>query len=51
MELERITGILHRGYPTYRHAVRFRQITEQPGPIVFWFEKYSTSNGHNKEAA
>ena len=39
-ELERITGILQRGYPTYRHAVRFRQVIEQPGPIIFWFEKY-----------
>lgn len=37
-ELERVTGILHRGYPTYRHAVRFKQIVEQPGPITFWFE-------------
>lgn len=30
-ELERITGILHRGYPTYRHAVRFGQIQEKRG--------------------
>jgi hypothetical protein len=39
-ELERITGILQRGYPTYRHAVRFGQVVEVAGPIVFWFEKY-----------
>jgi hypothetical protein len=39
-ELEGITGILQRGYPTYRHAVRFGQVVERPGPIVFWFEKW-----------
>ena len=39
-ELERSTGILQRGYPTYRHAVRFGQVVERPGPIVFWFEQW-----------
>ena len=39
-ELERIVGILQRNYPTYRHAVRFGQVAEQPSPIVFWFEKW-----------
>ena len=39
-ELETITGVLQRGYPTYRHAVRFGQVIERPGPIVFWFERY-----------
>jgi hypothetical protein len=38
--LEDVTGILYRGYPTYRHAVRFAQVIEQPGPIIFWFEKW-----------
>ena len=37
--LEDITGVLQRNYPTYRHAVRFGQVVEQRGPIVFWFEK------------
>ena len=39
-QLEDIIGILRRGYPTYRHAVRFGQIVERPGPIVFFFEHY-----------
>ena len=39
-QLEDITGILQRGYPTYRHAVRFGQVVEVAGPIVFWYEKY-----------
>lgn len=46
-ELERITGILHRGYPTYRHAVRFGQVIEQPGPIVFWFEQWEQERSTN----
>ena len=39
-ELERITGVLQRGYPTYRHAVRFGQVQETAGPVTFWFERY-----------
>lgn len=46
-ELEDVTGILRRGYPTYRHAVRFGQVIEVSGPIVFWFEKFRAQ----KEAA
>lgn len=42
IELERITGILQRGYPTYRHAIRFGQVIERPSPIVFYFEKYNS---------
>jgi len=45
--LEDLTGILSRGYPTYRHAVRFGQVVERAEPIVFWFEKYRAQ----KEAA
>lgn len=41
-DLEDITGILQRGYPTYRHAVRFGQVLEHSRPLVFWFEKYVT---------
>ena len=39
--LEDITGVLQRGYPTYRHAIRFGQVIESPEPIVFWFERYA----------
>jgi hypothetical protein len=39
-QLEDIIGILRRGYPTFRHAVRFGQVIERPGPIVFFFEQY-----------
>jgi hypothetical protein len=43
-ELEDVIGILQRGYPTYRHAVRFGQVLESPGPIVFWFEKWDSKS-------
>ena len=39
--LQRVVGVLQRNYPTYRHAVRFGQVRETPGPVVFWFEKYT----------
>jgi hypothetical protein len=39
--LNSLIGVLQRGYPTYRHAVRFGQVMETPSPIVFWFEKYN----------
>ena len=48
-ELERITGILQRGYPTYRHAVRFGQVVERPGPIVFWFEQYRAEQAASRK--
>lgn len=37
---QRITEGLLRNSPTVRHGVRFGKITINPGPIVFWFEKY-----------
>ena len=40
-DLSDLIGVLQRGYPTYRHAIRFRQVIESPGPIIFWFERYS----------
>ena len=48
-DLEKITGVLHRGYPTYRHAVRFGQVIERPSPIIFWFEQYraEVANAHS----
>jgi 5-methylcytosine-specific restriction endonuclease McrA len=46
-ELERLQSILHRNYPTYRHAVRFSQIVETPKPIVFHFETWKPHDkGH-----
>jgi hypothetical protein len=50
-ELERITGVLQRGYPTYRHAVRFGQVVEHPGPIVFWFERYRWAKEFERKSA
>ena len=40
IELGELTGFLQRGYPTYRHALRFGLIVETSTPIVFWFEKF-----------
>ena len=39
--LQDLVGILQRGYPTYRHAVRFGQVIETSKPVVFWFERYA----------
>jgi hypothetical protein len=44
-ELEKLAGVLRRNYPTYRHAVRFAQVSETPQPVVFWFEKCARTDG------
>ena len=46
-ELGDLVGVLRRGYPTYRHAVRFEQVFESPSPIVFWFEKWKEFKNAN----
>ena len=42
--LSDLIGVLQRGYPTYRHAVRFGQVIETPKQVVFYFEKKAQEN-------
>jgi 5-methylcytosine-specific restriction endonuclease McrA len=46
-DLEGLTGVLFRNYPTYRHALRFGQIVQSPTPVVFWFERFSEGPTHD----
>lgn len=40
VELTRLYDILHRNYPTFRHAMRFgRVMIGDQSPVVFWFER------------
>ena len=48
-ELAKLTGFLRRGYPTYRHALRFGQVIETCTPIVFWFEKFREETASNEQ--
>lgn len=38
-KLARTCDVLRRGYPTYRHALRFGLVQETGAAIVFYFEK------------
>lgn len=38
-KLARTLDVLKRGYPTYRHALRFGMLEEKPAPVVFYFER------------
>jgi len=40
VRLQRSTQVLTKNYSTYRHALRFRRITEATEPVVFYFEQY-----------
>ena len=39
MRLADILNVLRRNYPTYRHALRFGFVSENPEPVVFHFER------------
>jgi hypothetical protein len=47
-ELAKSIGMLQRGWPLYRTAVRFGLVIENPISVVFWFEKYPLEVVHGQ---
>jgi hypothetical protein len=39
MYLADLTGVLRRNHAVYRHALRFGFVSENPKPVVFYFER------------
>jgi hypothetical protein len=39
--MERALEVLRANASTYRHALRFGLIQERPGPLVFYFERFT----------
>lgn len=43
-KLVRTLEVLHRNYPTYRHAIRFGLLHEKPSEIIFYFERLQSQD-------